>query len=269
MYLYIAFRYWFLMFLTFCSTIALGQTQIDSTVCLKFPGKVKTYKIEKAPAYLTGLYLNTDKESYIIFKTTLIQNGEVATDLATDMGQLTNIYRHDITNQIVPMRRKGFVFKDSTRINIEGYVAYKVRYVGPISDSIGAESILLFLNGARYIITYSRVSTYNKKNSDVFFNSLYIAHSNAIKQIADVNDESPILNYIVIGITAIIVVVFFVRASKNKSKLGINLKRVYCPVCNTRQPVLRLPKNINQALVGGTTCVKCHTQLDKYGRIIS
>jgi hypothetical protein len=72
-------------------------------------------------------------------------------------------------------------------------------------------------------------------------------------------------------ISAIIVIVAFVslrRASKDKSKWGINLKRVNCPVCNTKQPVFRIPKSVEQGLWGGTTCPKCHTKLDKYGNII-
>jgi hypothetical protein len=70
------------------------------------------------------------------------------------------------------------------------------------------------------------------------------------------------------AILAIVFVVFFILASKNKSKFGINLKRVYCPVCQTKQPFIRMPGTGEQALFGGTTCPKCHTKLDKYGNII-
>jgi hypothetical protein len=72
-------------------------------------------------------------------------------------------------------------------------------------------------------------------------------------------------------LTAVIIlslVIFFIRASKNKSKFGINLKRVYCPVCNTKQPIIRMPGSMDQMLYGGTTCPKCHTKLDKYGDVI-
>ena len=62
--------------------------------------------------------------------------------------------------------------------------------------------------------------------------------------------------------------IWLIIASKDKSKWGINLKRVYCPVCQTKQPVARLPKSGSQALWGGTTCPKCHTNLDKYGNVI-
>jgi RNase P subunit RPR2 len=77
------------------------------------------------------------------------------------------------------------------------------------------------------------------------------------------------MNLIITGIIFIMVVVRLIIASKNKSKLGINLKRVYCPVCNTKQPIVRVPANMNQFMYGGTACPKCKANLDKYGRLVS
>ncbi|GAC1551714.1 MAG: hypothetical protein NVS3B13_06380 [Mucilaginibacter sp.] len=70
-------------------------------------------------------------------------------------------------------------------------------------------------------------------------------------------------------IIAIVVFIWLRKAGKEKSKWGINLKRVYCPVCQTKQPIIRMPDNVTQGLWGGTTCPKCHAKLDKYGNIIS
>ena len=68
---------------------------------------------------------------------------------------------------------------------------------------------------------------------------------------------------------AIIAVLFiwFLKVS-NGTKWGVNLKRVICPVCQTRQPIIRMPNSLDQGLWGGTTCPKCQTKLDKYGNII-
>jgi hypothetical protein len=71
------------------------------------------------------------------------------------------------------------------------------------------------------------------------------------------------------AVIAVISAVVFIVLGKNKSKFGINLKRVSCPVCHTRQPIIRMPNGIGQLLWGGTVCPKCHTKLDKYGNVIS
>ncbi|MDR3695650.1 hypothetical protein [Mucilaginibacter sp.] len=77
------------------------------------------------------------------------------------------------------------------------------------------------------------------------------------------------IQIVIYSIVFIALVFFFRKAGKDKSKWGINLKRVYCPVCNTKQPIIRWPESMEQAAWGGTTCPKCHTRLDKYGRVIS
>jgi len=71
------------------------------------------------------------------------------------------------------------------------------------------------------------------------------------------------------AILAIGFIIWLRWSSKNKSKWGINLTRVTCPVCQTKQPIVRMPGSTEQALWGGTTWPKCGTKLDKYGNIIS
>jgi len=77
--------------------------------------------------------------------------------------------------------------------------------------------------------------------------------------------QTDIIQYSIIIIGFII---WLFIASKNKTKYGINLKRVYCPVCITKQPVIRMPDSVEQGLNGGTTCPNCETRLDKYGDVI-
>lgn len=77
------------------------------------------------------------------------------------------------------------------------------------------------------------------------------------------------IQYIIYAIFIVGFIIWLFIASKNKSKFGINLKRVYCPVCKTKQPIIRMPGSLEEGLYGGTTCPKCQTRLDKYGDIIS
>jgi hypothetical protein len=60
-------------------------------------------------------------------------------------------------------------------------------------------------------------------------------------------------------------VVVIVLATRNKSKLGVNLNRVKCPRCGALLPVVRAPANAEQAMWGGWTCA-CGCEVDKWGR---
>ncbi|RKR83802.1 hypothetical protein BDD43_4016 [Mucilaginibacter gracilis] len=76
------------------------------------------------------------------------------------------------------------------------------------------------------------------------------------------------IQVLIYSIMVIAFIIWLTNESKHKSKWGVNLKRVYCPVCQTKQPIIRIPDNKAEALWGGTTCPKCHTHLDKYGDVI-
>jgi hypothetical protein len=270
--LYITFRYCLFISFIFHSLVTFGQTSIDGIISIKFPGQVKALEAVDSTAAvkarLKALYFNSEKESYIVFKTTLLKDGQELTSLPADIAGLADIYHHLIEGQIAPMRKKGFAFKDSVQIKVKGYVAYKLKYLDVKSGSQGAESILFFLNGVRYVITYSKVTTYSEKNKDDFFNSLQISDSKAIKQIANSDGGLSVFNFILTAVIVIGLFIFFKRASKNQSPFGMNFKRVYCPVCGTKQPIIRMPGSISQTMIGGTTCPKCQANLDKYGKLI-
>jgi len=57
---------------------------------------------------------------------------------------------------------------------------------------------------------------------------------------------------------------FLMVSTKKKTKFGVNVEDVYCPVCNSLQPKIRKPANLRQALWGGYTC-HCGCEMDKYG----
>lgn len=76
------------------------------------------------------------------------------------------------------------------------------------------------------------------------------------------------MDFITASVIATLVIVWLILASRNKSKFGVNLKRVYCPICKTKQPIIRMPENPDQFLYGGTTCPGCNANLNKYGDVI-
>ncbi len=89
--LHIAFRHSLLIVLLFGSISTFGQTPIDSVVSIKFPGKVDTFKTAYLTASAKGLYINTEKESYILIRTTLLKNGHEQTILPADIAELNSI----------------------------------------------------------------------------------------------------------------------------------------------------------------------------------
>lgn len=78
---------------------------------------------------------------------------------------------------------------------------------------------------------------------------------------------SSILSAVVIGLIggfAIIVV----GTINRKGKMGINTSKVSCPKCGNPMPAIRTPKNIRQFLWGGSTCVTCGCETDKWGKVV-
>ena len=66
----------------------------------------------------------------------------------------------------------------------------------------------------------------------------------------------------------ILTILTFIKKGSKHSDFGINLKRNYCSNCNEKQPIVRTPANLKEALFGGSTCKKCGTKMDKYGEEI-
>ena len=53
--------------------------------------------------------------------------------------------------------------------------------------------------------------------------------------------------------------------SKPKIDLSVNFETVFCPKCKTKQPQIRIPKNLREALWGGYTCKNCGCKMNKHG----
>ena len=59
------------------------------------------------------------------------------------------------------------------------------------------------------------------------------------------------------------------RGTKRKDDTGINFSRIVCPKCGEPAPLMRTPTSFRQMLLGGITCAKCGTEMDKWGREIA
>lgn len=250
---------------------AFSQTKIDNLVSIEIPGEVQLKYFDEANASVKSFYSNSTTESYLVMRMAVISNGEEKTTLAKDSSQLYRIYKQIYEPQIETMKNKGFFLSDSQKVNIKDYLAYKITYKTTESQTESAETLLICLNGVVYIFTYSRVSDYILQHKENFFKSLTI--NSSAKQIADITKNSKsftsVSELITYGIIALVLIIYFVIKSRDKSKYGINLKRVYCPTCQTKQPIVRKPANERQALYGGHTCSNCKTEMDKYGRAIT
>jgi hypothetical protein len=117
------------------------------------------------------------------------------------------------------------------------------------------DSRTFFPDQSEYSLYRRRIEQYEKK-------------SISLKELNNINFNK-MTQFLIYAILILGFSVWLWRASKDKSKWGINIKRVSCPVCQTKQPIIRMPNNPAQTVWGGTTCPKCHTNLDKYGNVIS
>ena len=69
-----------------------------------------------------------------------------------------------------------------------------------------------------------------------------------------------------VGVALVAAAVVIVRDSRRRSgRWGINLTRVHCPSCGTPQPMVRLPRSLQEMLWGGSTCKSCACEIDKWG----
>lgn len=73
-----------------------------------------------------------------------------------------------------------------------------------------------------------------------------------------------VLLLMVLVMAALVLLVVYGTVKKND--WGINLTPIVCPRCHVDVPSIRVPKSFRQAMWGGTTCSRCRTELDKWGR---
>ena len=259
----------YLIFLTLIfSEFLFSQTKIDENITVAFLNKPETFENVMKEAKVHAYFLNSKEESYVAMRVETFVNNE----LPQNTKELQKIYTILATEQLKSMSKKGMFLKDSTQIKLNNYIAYKLIFKGEKSEEENRETLILYLNGITYVFIYSKVSSYNQINKEKFFKSIKI---NNVNKLAQISSDNGFLFFISIAkflfyIILIIGFIIFIRRKNNRdsSIWKINTKRVICPNCKTKQQIVRMPKNTQQALFGGTTCPKCDTELDKFGNII-
>jgi hypothetical protein len=254
-------------FLLFSGISLFSQTKIDENVSVEIPGTVHRVDNIKKDAATSTFYSANKIDSYIVIRAASMSKGNEVHNLPADSSSLKRTYQELIPDQIETMNEKGFVVRDTQYIKLNHRLAYRITFEDKHSSARKAETLLLSANGVLYIFIYYSVDHFVETNLNRFHNSLKI--SNSAEQIAAkvINSENTfsLANLIAYVLLPLALLWFFIQKSRKKSKWGIPTKRAYCPVCQTKQPFFRIPKNARQLIWGGTTCPKCQIELDKYG----
>ncbi|MFD2909409.1 hypothetical protein ACFSX9_11785 [Flavobacterium ardleyense] len=175
------------------SVITFAQTKIDEHITVKFPGEPQTFEdVTKSDtlnqnyqSVLNAYYLNSDQESYVVLRVSVVVNDDLEPDLPASKKELLKNYKNFVTQHITDMAQKNLLFKDSTQIMLNDLIAYKITFKASDSEEENGESLLLFANGISYVFIYSKVDSYSKGNKEKFFKSIAFTNSKAIKQIAE------------------------------------------------------------------------------------
>jgi hypothetical protein len=259
------------IFLLFSGISLFSQTKIDENVFIEIPGTVTRIDTINKDVSMSRFYSMNKIDSYIVIRAASMSKGNEVHNLPVDSSGLKRIYQDLIPDQIETMIEKGYILRDSQFVKLGNHLAYRISFVDKDSSTRKAETTLFSANGVLYIFIYYAVDHFVEANLNKFQSSLKI--NNSAKQIADkvIDSDEPfsVANIISYGLLPLALVWFFIQKSRKKSKWGIPTKRAYCPVCQTKQPFVRIPKNARQLIWGGTTCPKCRTELDKYGAVIS
>jgi hypothetical protein len=172
------------LILLLISTSFFGQTKIDSIFSIEFPSEPEELKFTEKNEKGTAFYSNNENDSFVVMRM-IRDNGENEfKDNLPNLKGLKRAYEKMVSVQIKAMRKKSFIFKDSTEINVNGFIGYKITYQDEHSEIQNAESILFLINGINYIATYSKVNEFNELNKSKFLNSIKIDITENPKQIS-------------------------------------------------------------------------------------
>ena len=66
----------------------------------------------------------------------------------------------------------------------------------------------------------------------------------------------------------LIIVIIMVGGTAAGIMNALGRRELTCPGCGSHMPRIRKPKNMRQAMWGGSTCAHCGTEMDKVGTAI-
>ena len=156
------------------SGFLFSQTKIDENITVDFPDQPKTLEnVAKNDTLdqifnttLKAYYLNSEEESYIAMRVNVLTDDELEPELPQSDAELKEKYKQFIDEHLKSMAKKGLFFKDSTQINLNNYLAYKLTFKGKNSEQENGQSLIFYLNGVTYVFIYSKVASYCQKNNN-------------------------------------------------------------------------------------------------------
>ena len=207
------------------SGIIFSQTTIDDNIKVKFPSEPKTLdNVAKTDTLsqtlrttLKAYYLNSKEESYVVMRLKILANDELEPKLPQSQSELIKKYKQFISGQLKSFSGKGMHIKDSTKINLNNYLAYKLTFKGENSEEENGQCLILYLDGIFYEFIYSKVDSYNKKNKEDFFKSIIINNSESLEQIAEPYNYWYALFQILLGGIFIYVIFKYLKMEKNRN----------------------------------------------------
>ena len=207
------------------SGIIFSQTMIDENITVTFPNEPKTLENvakndtldQPFNSVLKTYYLNSNEESYIVMRVTVLTDGELEPKIPESQNELIEKYKQSISGQLNSLSKKGLYLKDSTQINLNNYLAYKLIFKDKTSEKENGQILILYLNGITYEFIYSQVESYNEKNRDNFFKSIKINNSENIKQIGEPYNYWNALLKILLGGIFIYFILKFIKMEKKRN----------------------------------------------------
>ena len=196
------------------STSIFGQTRIDSIFSIQFPTNPEKYDFSEKNEKGTGFYSNNENDSFVVMRMINVKGEKNLPNLKG----LKRAYEKMVDVQIKAMRKKNFIFKDSTEIKIHDFIGYKITYQDEHSGNQNAESILLLINGINFVATYSKVNEFNEDNKNKFLNSIKIDTTNNPKQVVESYDLKG--NLLKLVLSGILTVILFYLWRKYKKTTG-------------------------------------------------